>query len=192
MSNNQEHEPLLNRARRLSGSAGNTARSTWSDFREFIHRGNAVDLAIGVVIGAAFSKIVNSIVDDLLFPVLSLFIGQQLEHAFLILRGADLNSERCQKEDYAEMCKNPKTIDEAHTVGAVTWNWGHFIQALVNFFIISLLLFFIIKGYTATTHRKSKFLKKLKECPYCLEDVPLKALKCKFCGSEQPPAEHSA
>ena len=57
-----------------------------SDFRDFIHRGNAVDLAIGVVIGAAFSKIVNSIVDDLLFPVLSLFIGQQLEHAFLILR----------------------------------------------------------------------------------------------------------
>lgn len=69
------------------------------------------------------------------------------------------------------------------SVGAVTWNYGHFIQAIIDFLLIAFILFLVIKAYTSTTHKKAKSLKKVRDCPYCLEDISLKAKKCKFCGS---------
>ncbi|KAJ3276485.1 hypothetical protein HK104_003666, partial [Borealophlyctis nickersoniae] len=141
--------------RRMSLSAQHSAASNWDDFKGFIRRGNVVDLA-----------------------------GHQLEVAFLILKPADMDSDLCRSDEWRDACRDPKTPEMAHKVGAVTWNYGHFAQSIVNFLLIALMLFFLIKAYTATTHRKSKFLKKIKECPYCLEDVSINALKCKFCGSE--------
>lgn len=79
----------------------------------FISRGNVVDLAVGVIIGAAFGKIVASLVDDLFLPVISLILGQQLDMAFLILKPADLDSEICKSAEYRRACLQPTTPAEA-------------------------------------------------------------------------------
>ncbi|KAI8907661.1 large-conductance mechanosensitive channel [Powellomyces hirtus] len=177
-----ERAPLLPRA---AASARAVSRSTWEDFREFIDRGKVLDLAVAVVLGAAFTSIVSSVVDDLLSPVIGLIMSHPLDQAFLVLRRANPNSEGCSK--HRAWCENPKTIEQAKEVGSVTWNYGHFLQRVIDFFLIAVILFFIIKAYTRLLNKRSKFLKRIKDCPFCLEDIPEKASKCKFCGSNVTP-----
>ncbi|KND00307.1 large conductance mechanosensitive channel protein [Spizellomyces punctatus DAOM BR117] len=180
-----EHQPLLPRAAEM---AREVTRSNWEDFKEFINRGKVVDLAVGIVIGASFSSIVTSLVDDLLSPILSLVVGNQLEDAFILLKAPDMNSEACKQHE--ELCLDPKTPQQAHAVGAITFNYGHFIQRIINFFLIAVILFFLIKAYTKLLHKGSKFLKRYRDCPWCLEEIPEKARKCKYCGSEVVPLNH--
>ncbi|KAI9094863.1 large-conductance mechanosensitive channel [Phlyctochytrium arcticum] len=171
-----EDEPLLPRA---AQAARRLTRSSWEEFREFIDRGKVLDLAVGIIIGASFTGIVKSIADDLLSPLLSLIIKHQLSKAFFILRSADLDSEGCEK--HREWCENPKTPQQAQEVGAITLNYGHCIEQIINFFLIAIMLFLIIKAYVKITHKRSKYLKKYIDCPYCTEEIPQKAKRCKFC-----------
>ena len=151
------------------------------DFKKFIQRGNVVDLAVGIVMGAAFTAIVTSIVTDLFTPIIGLAIGSQLKEAFVLFKcGFEPNSTtvrlaKCSSSDY-------NTIAEANKQGAVTWNYGNFIQTVINFVIISVIVFVIVKLYTQMD-RPKKQEPDTKECKFCLSQVPLKSLKCKFCCS---------
>ncbi|RUS13007.1 large-conductance mechanosensitive channel, partial [Jimgerdemannia flammicorona] len=104
----------------------------WSDFKAFINRGNVIDLAVGVIIGGAFGAITNSAVQDMLMPFVGLATGTQFEEALFVLRNGT------PPPPYT-------TRDQAKEAGAVTVNWGNFIQQIVNFLLISLVLFFVIK-----------------------------------------------
>lgn len=104
----------------------------WKEFKEFAVKGNAMDLAIGVIIGAAFGKIVDSVVNDLVMPVISLLTGGlDFTNKFVVLRG-DVPAG--------------STLEAAKAAGAVTLNYGQFITILFNFLIVAFALFMIVKG----------------------------------------------
>ena len=157
------------------------ASSVLNDFKQFIQRGNVVDLAVGIVMGAAFTSIVTSIVTDLFTPIIGLAIGSQLKESFVLVKcgfepGSTTNRlQNCKPSDY-------NTIVEANKLGAITWNYGNFLQTVINFVIISVIVFFLVKLYTQMTREKKKEeVKNTKECVYCYSDVHLKATKCQFC-----------
>lgn len=104
------------------------------EFREFAVKGNMIDLAIGVVLGAAFSSVVNSIVSDLFNPVLGLITnGLDLSNSFVVLRAGSV------PPPYA-------SLEKAKEFGAVTLNWGHVVTVLINFLLVALALFFVVKA----------------------------------------------
>ncbi|MDO5132947.1 MAG: large conductance mechanosensitive channel protein MscL [Eubacteriales bacterium] len=134
-------------------------KSFMDEFKAFISRGNVMDMAVGIIIGGAFTAIVNSLVEDLISPLLGLFGGMNFDHMALNL------SEN------------------------VTLNYGKFITALINFLIIAFVLFSIIKALNAAAGKLKKEEEEAapttKMCPYCKsEDIPLGACKCLHCGSE--------
>jgi large conductance mechanosensitive channel len=148
------------------------------DFRDFIMRGNVLDMAVGIIIGAAFGTIVSSIVKDIIMPPIGLVLGNvDFTNLFAVLKqGA------ATPGPYASLA-------DAQTAGAVTINYGVFINTVVSFLIIAVVLFFLIRAFV---HARTRLeMKKeaapaltTKECPYCLSQVPLKAKKCAFCTSE--------
>ncbi|KAJ3271734.1 hypothetical protein HDV01_006429 [Terramyces sp. JEL0728] len=149
------------------------------DFKHFIDRGNVMDLAVAVVMGAAFTNIVTSIVNGLINPLLSLAVDStSLDNAFLILACPKVNGKRitCSKSDY-------NTLALAQSAGAVPWNYGLFLQAVINFFIISLIVYFVVKVYSAAFRRNTE--KKTKNCPECCNEIPFKARKCGHCLTPQ-------
>ncbi|TPX66745.1 hypothetical protein SpCBS45565_g04308 [Spizellomyces sp. 'palustris'] len=165
------------------------------NFKEFLNRGNVVDLAVGIVMGAAFTAIVTSLVQDIFTPFISLATSANLANNFLILRCPKaVNATQPFFPDYPprNFCQDFwKTTAEAQKAGAVTWNWGNFVQSVINFLIISIIIFFIVKMYAAAFRRKKADVK-TKECPFCCKDVPLKATRCPMCTSDiDPPSETS-
>ncbi|KAI8597332.1 large-conductance mechanosensitive channel [Dissophora ornata] len=163
-------------------------------------RGNVVDLAVAVVIGAAFTAIVTSLVTDIITPVIALASGKNLEENFLILRYSH--------NETAQAMGLPATRQQAKNAGDITWNWGNFLQTVINFFIISGCVFLIVKStfharYEVECHRSCSKLgpdillpiapkvyqvgrnKKIevteKKCDYCLKSVPLNAVRCPNC-----------
>ena len=144
--------------------------SVYDDFKKFINKGNVVDLAVGLVMGAAFTNIVNSMVSDIFTPFIGLAVGNSFENLFIVLR-CPANATDCRD--------TLKSLPAAKAAGAVTWNWGPFVQAVLNFIIISLIVFFIVKIYTAA-FRQDKTVT-TKECEYCCKEIPIKAKKCSYC-----------
>lgn len=129
------------------------------EFKEFISRGNVMDMAVGVIIGGAFTAIVNSLVNDLLMPLLSILTG-----GF----------------DFSALC-----IALGEGEGAATINYGSFISAVINFLLIALVIFVIIKAIN-TVFRKKKAeapAPTTKECPFCKEQIALEATRCPHCTS---------
>jgi large conductance mechanosensitive channel len=124
------------------------------EFREFAMRGNVMDLAIGVIIGGAFGKIVTSLVTDILLPLLGLAMG-----------GVNFTE---------------KTI----TVGAAVLKWGVFLQAVIDFVIIAFVIFLIVKGINKLKKAPPPPDATSKECPYCFSTIPIKATRCPNCTSE--------
>jgi large conductance mechanosensitive channel len=146
------------------------------DFRDFIMRGNVLDMAVGIIIGAAFGTIVSSIVKDIIMPPIGLVLGNvDFTNLFAVLKqGVTLG---------------PYTsLADAQAAGAVTINYGLFINTVVSFLIIAVVLFFLIRAFVhARTRLETKQeapVPTTRECPYCLSQVPLKAKKCAFCTSE--------
>lgn len=136
------------------------------DFKEFAVKGNVMDLAVGVIIGAAFGKIIQSFVADILMPPLGLLLGKMdFSNLFVNLSGGSYT-----------------TVAEAKAAGAPTLNYGLFINQVVDFMIVAFAIFLLVR-----------FLNKLKkapvvdpttkECPQCLSVIPLKAVKCAHCAS---------
>jgi large conductance mechanosensitive channel len=148
------------------------------DFRDFIMRGNVLDMAVGIIIGAAFGAIVSSIVRDIIMPPIGLVLGNvDFTNLFAVLKQGAVPGP------YASLA-------DAQAAGAVTINYGLFINTLVSFIIIAIVLFFLIRAFVharARLEAKKEAAPATRECPYCLSQVPLKAKKCAFCTSELAP-----
>lgn len=145
-------------------------KKTFQEFKEFIAQGNVMDMAIGVIIGGAFGKIVASLVDDVIMPVIGLIIGGvDFTNLYVPLDGKTYPNITAAKE----------------ATGVIAY--GSFIQNVVNFLIIAFVIFMTVKKVSALT---SKFKKKeveevtTKVCPYCQSEIPLKATRCPHCTSE--------
>ncbi|KAF9332969.1 hypothetical protein BG006_004127 [Podila minutissima] len=144
----------------------------WDEWREFVSRGGTVDLALGVVIGGAFSNLIDSFVADILTPPLSLWAtGTNLENSFIVLRHG-----RTPGKEYA-------TYQEAQADGAVTENTGQFLKACCNFLAIALMLFWVVKGVHSIRREKIKPPPKEKTCLWCGEQIRLEAFRCRYCHS---------
>jgi large conductance mechanosensitive channel len=144
------------------------------EFREFAMRGNVVDLAVGIVIGAAFGKIVTSFVSDILMPPLGLVLGRvDFSSLFLNLSGTH----------YASLA-------EAKAAGAATLNYGLFINTIIDFVIVALAIFVLVKQVNRLTRKPAEAPKPVttKECPYCVSTIPLRATRCPSCTSSLQPA----
>jgi len=136
------------------------------EFKEFVLRGNVVDLAVAVIIGAAFTAIVNSLVKDIFMPIIGYALGGvDFINMFIVLGGGS----------YA-------TLAEAQKAGAATINYGLFINAVITFLLVALILFFVIKGINKL--QKQSAPANTKECPYCLTTIPLNATRCPNCTSQ--------
>lgn len=137
------------------------------EFKKFALRGNMIDLAVGMIIGSAFTSIVNSLVNDMIMPVVSLFTGKvDFSNWFLSLDGSS----------YA-------TLEEAQTAGAATLNYGTFISNVLNFLIMAFVVFLFVKGMNKR-HKKEEAPATTKKCPFCKSEIPLEATRCPHCTSE--------
>jgi large conductance mechanosensitive channel len=138
------------------------------EFREFAVKGNVIDLAVGVIIGAAFGKITSSLVEDIIMPPLGLVLGKvDFTQLKLVLRPAEGTSP------------------------AVTLNYGNFINIVIQFLILAFCVFLIIKAINSA---KKRFEEEpppvdanVKACPFCMEDISIKATKCKYCTADLGP-----
>ncbi len=140
-----------------------------SEFKKFAVKGNAIDLAIGVVIGAAFKSIVDSIVADFINPIIGVLTGRvNFANLYINLSGGQYDS-----------------IEQAREAGALVITYGNLISATINFLIISLVIFIVIRYVNKlTTEEEEKPIEqkpKVKKCPYCLEEVKINATRCKYC-----------
>lgn len=140
------------------------------EFKEFALRGNVLDLAIGVVIGAAFGSIVSSLVDDIIMPLVSLFTGGvSFTDYFISLDG-----------------RNYSTLAAAQEAGAATINYGQFLGMVLNFIIIAFSIFLVIK-WINKFKRKEEDIKEeviIKDCVFCKTEIPIEASRCPNCTSE--------
>lgn len=147
----------------------------FKEFKEFALKGNVVDMAVGIILGVAFGAIVKSLVDDLLMPGIGLILGSaDFSNLFLVIK------EGAAPGPFA-------TIADAHKAGAVTINYGLFINTIVNFLIVAFALFLVIRNMNKLRSMAEKPQAEevtTKECPYCLTAIPLKATRCPSCTSE--------
>jgi large conductance mechanosensitive channel len=146
----------------------------WKEFKEFALRGNVVDMAVGIIIGAAFGTIVNSLVKDVLMPPIGLVLGGLDFANFFILLKAGSSAG-----PYA-------SLPDAQAAGAVTINYGVFINAVVSFLIVAFVLFLLIRSINRMKREKEAPPAEptTKECLYCLSAIPIKATRCPHCTSE--------
>lgn len=133
------------------------------EFKQFAMRGNMIDLAIAVVLGAAFGAIVNSLVKDILTPPLGKLVGGvDFTDLFIVVGGATFPSLKAAKD-----------------AGAATINYGLFLNTVINFVLVALALFFVIKGVNTLTRRGPD----QKDCPYCISRIAVRATRCPHCTS---------
>jgi large conductance mechanosensitive channel len=139
------------------------------EFKEFAMRGNVVDMAVGIIIGAAFGTIVKSLVNDIIMPPIGLLLGNvDFSNLFVALKGVG---------SYA-------TLAEAQAAGAVTLNYGIFVNTIINFVIVAFAIFMVVKNMNRLKRQEPAPEPTTKECPYCLSAIPLNATRCPFCTSE--------
>lgn len=148
-----------------------------AEFKEFIMRGNVMDMAVGVIIGAAFGSIVSSLVDDILMPIITLITGGiNFDNWFVSLNG----------EAYA-------TLAAAQEAGASTLNYGVFITKIINFLIVAFCIFMMIKAFNKASDMTKKKEEEApaapttKVCPFCKSEIPIDAVRCGFCTSVVDP-----
>jgi len=152
-------------------------KKIFAEFRDFITRGNVVDLAVGIIIGAAFSAVVNSIVNNLLMPPLGFLIGEvDFQDLFIVLKQGE------------SPLPSSATLQMAKDVGAVTLNYGLFLTDLISFLLLALGVFLIVKGMNTIEKKVKKPAEEEaapteKECPFCQKSIPVKATRCPYCTS---------
>ena len=142
----------------------------WKDFKAFILRGNVVDLAVAVVIGAAFGAIVNSFVKDILMPPIGALLGgADFTNLFITITGPKM-----------------ATLADAQAAKAVTWNYGLFINTIINFVIIGFAVFLVVRAVQRLQKPKEApaAAPTSKECPHCFSTINIKATRCPNCTSE--------
>lgn len=145
------------------------------EFKEFAVKGNMLDMATGIVIGAAFGTIVKSLVADVIMPPIGLLLGGvDFSNLFVVLKeGADAAAP------YASLA-------DAQAAGAVTLNYGAFINTIISFLIVAFAIFMLIRSFNKMKRQEevAPAAPTTKECPLCLSVIPIKAVKCSACGSD--------
>src|SRR5262245_42842443 len=141
----------------------------FKEFKEFAMKGNVVDLAVGVIIGAAFGKIVTSFVSDVLMPPIGLLVGKvDFSNLFIDLSG-----------------QHHASVAEAKAAGAATLNYGLFINNVIDFLIVAFAVFLLVKQINRFNRKPVTAAEvTTRECPFCLSTIPLKAAKCAHCTSQ--------
>ena len=141
-----------------------------NEFKKFAMKGNVIDLAVGVIIGASFGKIVSSLVNDIIMPPIGLLMGKvDFTNLFITLSGDKFT-----------------TLAAAQEAGAVTLNVGLFFNALLDFIIVAFVIFMLIKQISRMEKKEAAAPKPVttKACPFCVSEIPLKASRCPACTSE--------
>lgn len=153
--------------------AKKNVKKTMDEYKNFAMKGNVVDLAIGMVIGSAFTSIVTVLVNTTITPFISILTNKvDLSKLFISLSGVHYDS-----------------LAKAEEAGALVWNYGALLNAFLNFFIVSFVLFLVVK-YLRKINKKEikeeieKEEVENKSCPYCLSSIPKKATKCAYCTSD--------
>ncbi len=143
----------------------------WKEFKEFAIKGNAVDMAVGIIIGAAFGAIVKSLVDDVIMPPIGLLLGNMdFKDLFIVLK------EGTTMGPYLSLA-------QAKAASAVTLNYGMFLNVVISFLIVSFAVFLLVKAVNKLKKQEEAAPDK-KDCPYCLSSIPIKATRCAHCTSE--------
>jgi len=148
----------------------------FKEFKEFALRGNVLDMAVGIVIGAAFGTIVKSLVDDIIMPPIGLLLGKvDFANLFVLLKAGE------PAAPYASLA-------DARAAGAVTMNYGLFINAVISFLIVAFVIFLLIRNVNRLKREEEAPPAEptTKECPYCLSAIPIKASRCAYCTVELP------
>ena len=144
------------------------------EFKEFAMRGNVVDMAVGIIIGAAFGTIVKSLVSDIIMPPIGLLLGKvDFSNLFITLKSAATTGTFA-------------TVAEAQKAGAVTLNYGMFINTVINFVIVAFAIFLLIRGLNKLKREEEAAPAEptTKECQHCYSTIPIKASRCAYCTSE--------
>ena len=145
-----------------------------NEFKKFVMRGHVLDMAVGIIIGGAFTKIVNSMVADVMMPPLGLLIGKvDFSNWFVVIK------QGTTAGPYT-------TIAEAQAAGATTMNLGMFLNAIISFIIVAFCIFLLIKAINKLNSPKEQapIQVSTKKCPYCCSDIALEATRCPHCTSE--------
>ncbi len=146
----------------------------FKEFREFAMRGNVVDMAVGIIIGAAFGTIVNSLVTDIIMPPIGLILGHvDFTNLFAVLKEGKIAGP------YGSLAA-------AKAAGAVTLNYGVFINTIISFLIIAFAVFLLVRSVNKLKRQEeaAPAAPATKECPFCLSVIPVKAVRCGHCTSE--------
>jgi large conductance mechanosensitive channel len=150
----------------------------WEEFKKFIARGNVIDLAVGVIIGGAFSSIVSSLVNDIIMPPIGLLLGNvDFTNLFIDLSGQGYESRAAAEE-----------------AGAATINYGVFINTIITFLIVAFVVFLVVRQINRLRAKQKKeetpAEPTTKDCPYCFTTIPIKATRCPNCTTqlEEDPA----
>lgn len=142
----------------------------FKEFREFIIKGNMIDMAIGIVLGVAFGGLISSLVEDILMPPIGLLLGKvDFSNLFINLSG----------QDYA-------SLEAAVAAGAPIIRYGVFLNSVINLVIVGFALFLVVKAVNQVRRPQAEPVPETKDCPYCLSGIPLKATRCPHCTSEVP------
>jgi len=142
--------------------------SMLKEFKKFALKGNMIDLAVGIIVGGAFSGIVNSLVSDILMPVLSLLTNKiDFENLFIALDG-----------------KSYETLEAAKTAEAATLNYGLFISGVINFIIMAFVVFLLVRWINKLKKKEVAQEPTTKKCPHCVSEVHIDATKCPFCTGD--------
>lgn len=154
---------LAGQGKRVTGLLG--------EFQEFAMRGSVVDLAVGIIIGAAFGDIVKSLVNDVIMPPIGLLLGNvDFSNLYIALHG-----------------KHFKTLADAKTAGTVALSYGQFLNTIINFLIVAFVIFLLIKQINRLKRPAAEptpAAPTTKECPHCFTDIPIKATRCPNCTSQ--------
>ena len=136
------------------------------EFKEFALKGNVLDLAVGVVIGAAFATVVKSFTDDILMPPISLLMGNQdFSNKFVALNGSHYD-----------------TLAQAKAAGVATLNYGVFLNNVITFVLVAFAVFLVVRWFNALRRKPEAQAPNTRDCPQCLSPIPIKATRCKFCA----------
>ncbi|HEV2500550.1 MAG TPA: large conductance mechanosensitive channel protein MscL [Terriglobia bacterium] len=143
----------------------------WKEFKAFAMRGPVLDMAIGIILGAAFGQIITSLVNDIIMPPIGLLLkGVDFSNLFVALSTAHF-----------------ATLDEAKKAHVVVILYGHFINTIIDFVIVAFCMFMVVKWFSVI-HKPAPAAPTTRDCPYCVSSIPLKATRCPHCTSQLSPA----
>ncbi len=148
-------------------------KAVLNEFKKFIMRGSVLDMAVGIIIGGAFTKIVNSMVADVMMPPLGLLMGKvNFSNWFIVLKQGGTTPGPYE------------SLTAAQAAGATTINIGNFLNSVISFLIVAACIFVLVKAINKINKRKTEDAPATKACPYCCSEIPLAAVRCPNCTSD--------